>query len=156
MEPAELHCSRCMQLPYVSAVADACYAPSQSPSALASLIFDDAPRRAPAGILTALRPSRVPPPPPLPPCIHSAKQFPHMKLPTRLVAAHAGNLPENITERDLTDEFSRFGTLDNVWVARKPPGFAFIQFADGPRRRRRLPQARWCAACCSCSTCLLS
>jgi RNA recognition motif-containing protein len=40
-------------------------------------------------------------------------------------------LPENITERDLTDEFSRFGTLDNVWVARKPPGFAFIQFADG-------------------------
>ncbi len=29
------------------------------------------------------------------------------------------------------DEFSRFGTLDNVWVARKPPGFAFIQFADG-------------------------
>ena len=102
----------------------------------------------------------------------------------RTVAIYAGNLPENITERDLTvcstpyvwlcsycaqlvnhccdsygrslplrlprlpcrklftdlrpkhllhaqDEFSRFGTLDNVWVARKPPGFAFIQFADG-------------------------
>jgi RNA recognition motif. (a.k.a. RRM, RBD, or RNP domain) len=33
------------------------------------------------------------------------------------------NLPHGITERELEDEFVRFGTLRNVWVARKPPGF---------------------------------
>lgn len=35
----------------------------------------------------------------------------------------AGNLPTNMSERDLEDEFIRFGTLRSVWVARKPPGF---------------------------------
>lgn len=35
----------------------------------------------------------------------------------------AGNLPSAISERDLEDEFIRFGTLRSVWIARKPPGF---------------------------------
>jgi hypothetical protein len=35
----------------------------------------------------------------------------------------AGNLPSGIAERDLEDEFIRFGTLRSVWIARKPPGF---------------------------------
>lgn len=26
--------------------------------------------------------------------------------------------------------FSKYGPLKNVWVARKPPGFAFVQFED--------------------------
>ena len=39
------------------------------------------------------------------------------------VLSDAGNLPTNMTERDLEDEFIRFGTLRSVWVARKPPGF---------------------------------
>ena len=38
-------------------------------------------------------------------------------------AAPSGNLPSAISERDLEDEFIRFGTLRSVWVARKPPGF---------------------------------
>lgn len=36
---------------------------------------------------------------------------------------YVGNLPSGIAERDLEDEFIRFGTLKSVWVARKPPGF---------------------------------
>ncbi len=36
---------------------------------------------------------------------------------------YVGNLPSGIAERDLEDEFIRFGTLRSVWVARKPPGF---------------------------------
>jgi RNA recognition motif-containing protein len=38
-------------------------------------------------------------------------------------APFAGNLPSGISERDLEDEFIRFGTLRSVWIARKPPGF---------------------------------
>jgi hypothetical protein len=35
----------------------------------------------------------------------------------------AGNLPSAISERDIEDEFIRFGVLRSVWIARKPPGF---------------------------------
>ncbi|CAN0306344.1 unnamed protein product, partial [Discosporangium mesarthrocarpum] len=41
-----------------------------------------------------------------------------------------GNLGSSCEERDLRDEFSRFGELNKVWVARNPPGFAFVWFAD--------------------------
>ena len=34
-----------------------------------------------------------------------------------------GNLPSAISERDIEDEFIRFGVLRSVWIARKPPGF---------------------------------
>ncbi|KAK9845828.1 hypothetical protein WJX81_003729 [Elliptochloris bilobata] len=43
---------------------------------------------------------------------------------------YVGNLPPAISERDLEDEFIRFGTIRSVWVARKPPGFAFIEMED--------------------------
>lgn len=33
-------------------------------------------------------------------------------------------------EKDIEDEFIRFGTLRSVWVARKPPGFAFVEYDD--------------------------
>jgi len=35
---------------------------------------------------------------------------------------YIGNLNPRATERDIEDEFGRFGKLINVWVARKPPG----------------------------------
>lgn len=41
---------------------------------------------------------------------------------------YVGNLDPRITERELEDEFTRYGTLRSVWIARKPPGFAFIEF----------------------------
>ncbi|KAL3680508.1 hypothetical protein R1sor_023464 [Riccia sorocarpa] len=34
------------------------------------------------------------------------------------------------TERELEDEFRVYGVLRSVWVARKPPGFAFVEFDD--------------------------
>ncbi|KAK9794899.1 hypothetical protein WJX73_000365 [Symbiochloris irregularis] len=43
---------------------------------------------------------------------------------------YVGSLPVDISERDLEEEFVRFGTLRSVWVARKPPGFAFVEFED--------------------------
>mmetsp|Transcript_41905 Transcript_41905/g.78391 ORF Transcript_41905/g.78391 Transcript_41905/m.78391 type:complete len:178 (-) Transcript_41905:410-943(-) len=43
---------------------------------------------------------------------------------------YVGNLDSRVTERELEDEFMKFGTLRSVWVARKPPGFAFIEFQD--------------------------
>ncbi|KAK9832961.1 hypothetical protein WJX74_002988 [Apatococcus lobatus] len=43
---------------------------------------------------------------------------------------YVGNLALSVTERDLEDEFSKYGYLRSVWVARKPPGFAFIEFED--------------------------
>eukprot|EP00899_Mesostigma_viride_P010523 jgi/Mesvir1/19472/Mv10494-RA.1 len=43
---------------------------------------------------------------------------------------YVGNIDPRLTERDLEDEFREFGVLRSVWVARKPPGFAFIEFED--------------------------
>ncbi|CAI9092880.1 OLC1v1028238C1 [Oldenlandia corymbosa var. corymbosa] len=43
---------------------------------------------------------------------------------------YVGNLDERVTERDLEDEFRFFGVLRSVWVARRPPGYAFVEFDD--------------------------
>ncbi|XP_057821097.2 serine/arginine-rich splicing factor RSZ21A isoform X2 [Cryptomeria japonica] len=43
---------------------------------------------------------------------------------------YVGDLDPRTTERDLEDEFRVFGVLRSVWVARKPPGYAFIEFDD--------------------------
>lgn len=43
---------------------------------------------------------------------------------------YVGNLdPQRPCEkRDLEDLFSKYGELDDVWIARQPPGFAFVTF----------------------------
>lgn len=43
---------------------------------------------------------------------------------------YVGNLGNSGTRRELEREFERFGPLRDVWVARNPPGFAFILFED--------------------------
>ncbi|WOK99887.1 serine/arginine-rich splicing factor RSZ21A isoform X1 [Canna indica] len=43
---------------------------------------------------------------------------------------YVGNLDPRTTARELEDKFRVFGVLRSVWVARKPPGFAFIDFDD--------------------------
>ncbi|KAG9448722.1 hypothetical protein H6P81_008687 [Aristolochia fimbriata] len=43
---------------------------------------------------------------------------------------YVGNLDPRVSERDLEDEFRAYGVLRSVWVARKPPGYAFIEFDD--------------------------
>ncbi|XP_074280398.1 serine/arginine-rich splicing factor RSZ22A-like [Silene latifolia] len=45
---------------------------------------------------------------------------------------YVGNLDPRVSERDLEDEFRTFGVIRSVWVARRPPGYAFVDF-DDPR-----------------------
>ena len=33
-------------------------------------------------------------------------------------------------KEEIEESFSKYGTLRNVWVARNPPGFAFVEFED--------------------------
>ncbi|XP_043696316.1 serine/arginine-rich splicing factor RSZ22-like isoform X2 [Telopea speciosissima] len=43
---------------------------------------------------------------------------------------YVGNLDPRVTERELEDEFRVYGVIRSIWVARKPPGYAFIDFDD--------------------------
>lgn len=47
-----------------------------------------------------------------------------------MTRVYVGNLDPHVTERDLEDEFRVYGVLRSVWVARRPPGYAFIEFDD--------------------------
>ncbi|KAH9586914.1 serine arginine-rich splicing factor, variant 3 [Schistosoma haematobium] len=43
---------------------------------------------------------------------------------------YIGDLPREASERELERIFREYGRLRNVWVARNPPGFAFVEFED--------------------------
>eukprot|EP00798_Chlamydomonas_sp_ICE-L_P022960 gene22960-30146_t len=43
---------------------------------------------------------------------------------------YLGNLDPKTTERELEDECMRFGRIYKLWIARNPPGFAFVDFED--------------------------
>lgn len=43
---------------------------------------------------------------------------------------YIGNLSDGASKADIEDAFSKYGPLRNVWVARNPPGFAFVEFQD--------------------------
>ena len=43
---------------------------------------------------------------------------------------YVGNLGSNAARGEIEEAFSKYGTLRNVWVARNPPGFAFVEFED--------------------------
>ena len=43
---------------------------------------------------------------------------------------YVGELGNGCSKDELEEKFSRYGQLRNVWVARRPPGFAFIEFED--------------------------
>ncbi|XP_051162306.1 RNA-binding protein 1-like isoform X2 [Leptopilina boulardi] len=45
---------------------------------------------------------------------------------------YVGNLGSNANKHEIECAFGKFGSLRNVWVARNPPGFAFVEF-DDPR-----------------------
>jgi RNA recognition motif-containing protein len=49
-------------------------------------------------------------------------------MPSLYVAAEG--IGETIEEDDLRDAFGKFGGIQKIWVARKPPGFAFVDFDD--------------------------
>ena len=43
---------------------------------------------------------------------------------------YIGGLSRNASREEIEDAFGRYGKLDNVFVARNPPGFAFVEFTD--------------------------
>ncbi|KAA0201412.1 hypothetical protein HAZT_HAZT002938 [Hyalella azteca] len=43
---------------------------------------------------------------------------------------YVGDLGSMASRQHLEDAFSYYGRLTNVWVARNPPGFAFVEFED--------------------------
>ncbi|KAK7067427.1 hypothetical protein SK128_005261 [Halocaridina rubra] len=43
---------------------------------------------------------------------------------------YVGNLGNTDAKHELESAFSKYGPLVNVWVARNPPGFAFVEFED--------------------------
>ncbi|PIK56341.1 putative serine/arginine-rich splicing factor 7 isoform X1 [Apostichopus japonicus] len=58
-----------------------------------------------------------------------------------------GNIGERVGKYDLETEFDRFGPLIDIWVARNPPGFAYVvykQKADAEEAVRSLHGRRVC------------
>ncbi|XP_041366216.1 serine/arginine-rich splicing factor 3-like [Gigantopelta aegis] len=43
---------------------------------------------------------------------------------------YVGDLGYGAAKQELEERFGKYGPLRNVWVARKPPGFAFVEFED--------------------------
>lgn len=43
---------------------------------------------------------------------------------------YVGNLGTNASKYEIEKVFSKYGNIRNVWVARNPPGFAFVEFED--------------------------
>ncbi|XP_072173500.1 serine/arginine-rich splicing factor 7-like [Diadema setosum] len=43
---------------------------------------------------------------------------------------YVGNLGNDASKSELEKKFSYYGHLKHVWIARNPPGFAFIEFED--------------------------
>merc|ERR1719466_93847 len=43
---------------------------------------------------------------------------------------YVGELGNNGNKAELEEAFNYYGPLKSVWVARSPPGFAFIEFED--------------------------
>ena len=45
---------------------------------------------------------------------------------------YIGGLSEDTNKYDLEDAFGRYGRVKAVWIARRPPGFGFVEM-DDPR-----------------------
>lgn len=43
---------------------------------------------------------------------------------------YVGNLSSSASKHEIENAFCKYGPLRNVWVARDPPGFAFVEFED--------------------------
>ncbi len=43
---------------------------------------------------------------------------------------YVGDLGSGASRNEIEEAFMKYGELRNVWVARNPPGFAFVEFED--------------------------
>ena len=50
------------------------------------------------------------------------------KLSCKVYIGNLGDRPPR--KEDLEEEFEKFGKLVSVWIARSPPGFAYIEFEE--------------------------
>lgn len=48
--------------------------------------------------------------------------------PQMIAKVFVGNLPKDACSREIENAFRSFGLIKDVWVARNPPGFAFVEF----------------------------
>ncbi|RLN02925.1 hypothetical protein BBJ28_00002050 [Nothophytophthora sp. Chile5] len=55
---------------------------------------------------------------------------------------YVGNLVPKAKETHLQTEFARFGVIHNVWIARRPPGFAFVRFSTPEAAQRAVEACR--------------
>ncbi|CAK4669156.1 hypothetical protein LEN26_006576 [Aphanomyces euteiches] len=46
------------------------------------------------------------------------------------IRVYVGGIPKSAGNREIEEAFQRFGKIVNVWIARNPPGFAFVDFED--------------------------
>eukprot|EP01134_Creolimax_fragrantissima_P004825 CFRG4825T1 len=43
---------------------------------------------------------------------------------------YVGNLDQDASERELRELFVKYGEVNDIWIARNPPGFGFIWYED--------------------------
>lgn len=67
-----------------------------------------------------------PPPPPSQACVRMSR-YREWDLSCKV---YVGNLGSSASKHEIESAFSKYGPLRNVWVARNPPGFAFVEFED--------------------------
>ena len=48
--------------------------------------------------------------------------------PLIMSRVYVGTLDPNVTKEQLEDEARAFGKVEDIWIARNPPGFAFITY----------------------------
>ena len=56
---------------------------------------------------------------------------------------YVGNLGNSGNKTELERAIGYYGPLQSVWVARNPPGFAFVEFEDPLRCSLCCLRARW-------------
>ncbi len=60
---------------------------------------------------------------------------------------YIGGLSPSVAKENLSHELSKFGKVANVWIARNPPGFAFVEFdkaTDADKALRALDGVTLC------------
>lgn len=61
------------------------------------------------------------------PCTFQSKRMSRYPSDRKVYVGELGN---NARKNEIEYVFSSYGTLRSVWVARNPPGFAFVEFED--------------------------
>ena len=58
------------------------------------------------------------------------KNMAHYRDSSTECKIYVGDLPKDAEEKELERAFAYYGRLKSVWVARNPPGFAFLEYED--------------------------